>query len=231
LASRFSRLLHLQLLELQLLELQGRLLLLHRLHLLLHRLHLLLHWLHLLHDQLLRLLLLLHDAGLLLHHGLLLLLYHTNLLLADHPNLLLHDAGLLLLHDGRAQAWRSCNHDAALLRSRHLRHHLLLPCTHLQLHKSLLLASGWLHDHLLLGLHYRSATHRHAAHCAAGLHEGLLLRPNCHSSLLTKRHGGSHLLGLQHLPRHLHLHAILLLLLLLLLLLSPLGMLHQPRVP
>jgi hypothetical protein len=168
---------------------------------------------------------------LLLHHGwLLLLLHHAHLLLANHAKLLLHYAGLLLLHDGRAQAWRSSNHDAALLRSCHLRHHLLLRLTHLQLHKALLLACGRLQHHLLLRLHRRSTTDHHAAHSAASLHKGLLLRPN-HCSLLTKCHRGSHLLGLQHLPRHLHLHAILLLLLLLLLLLSPLSLLHQPRVP
>jgi hypothetical protein len=175
---------------------------------------------------------LLHDARLLLHHGwLLLLLHHAHLLLANHPNLLLHYARLLLLHDGRAQAWRSSNHDAALLRSRHLRHHLLLSLTHLQLHKALLLASGWLQHHLLLRLNRRGTTHHHAAHCAASLHKGSLLRPNCHCSLLAECHRGSHLLRLEHLPRHLHLHAILLLLLLLLLLLSPLSLLHQPRVP
>jgi hypothetical protein len=82
---------------------------------------------------------------------------------------------------------------------------------------------------LLLRLHCRNATHAHAAHCAVRLHERLLLWPNCHCCLLTERRSGSHLLGLQHLARHLHLHAILLLLLLLLL--SPLGLLHQPRVP
>jgi hypothetical protein len=228
---------HCGLLQLQLLHLHRLLLqlLLRRLLLLqgLHRLQLL----QLLHDH--WLLLLLHDPGLLLHQCLLrlLLLLHAKLLLPKQPCLLQH--AWLCLQDSRPQTGSSGKHNATLLGHccccccQLTLNYLLLALNHRHLHcKTLLLTSCLLHGHLLLlGLQSRDTGHTHACHAATCLHEALLLRLHSHCSLLTKRERRLHLLALQHLTRHVHLHAILLLLLLLLLLLGPLGLLHQPRIP